>query len=97
MNEEKQRRNIRFLVNKYGKKNALALATIAREKKCTDREKVIAMYEKANGPLKMALKPSNAKLARKAATEAAATEAAAANGNKKAAPKKTASKRAVKK
>lgn len=67
MTENRVRRNIRFLVNKYGKKNALALATIARENQCTDREKIIAMFEKANGPLKMALKPSNAKLARKAA------------------------------
>ncbi len=67
MSEDRVRRNIRFLVNKYGKKNALALATLARENQCTDREKVIAMFEKTNGPLKMALKPSNAKLARKAA------------------------------
>ena len=67
MSEDRVRRNIRFLVNKYGKKNALALATLARENQCTDREKVIAMFEKANGPLKMALKPSKAKLARKAA------------------------------
>ncbi len=92
MNEARQRCNIRFLVNKYGKKNALALATIAREEKCTDREKVIAMFEKANGPLKMALKPSNAKLARKAAANAAP-----ATGKKKAASKKAASKRAIKK
>lgn len=67
MSEDRVRRNIRFLVNKYGKKNALALATLARENQCTDREKVIAMFEKASGPLKMALKPSKAKLARKAA------------------------------
>jgi hypothetical protein len=92
MNEDRQRCNIRFLVNKYGKKNALALATIAREKKCADREKVIAMYEKAHGPLKMALKPSNAKLARKAEANSAP-----ANEKKKSASKKVASKRAVKK
>lgn len=92
MTENKQRCNIRFLVNKYGKKNALALATIAREKKCADREKVIAMFEKANGPLKMAMKPSIAKLARKAAAGAPV-----AKGKKKAAPKKAAPKRAAKK
>ena len=86
MTEDKQRRNIRFLVNKYGKKNALALATIAREKQCTDREKVMAMFEKANGPLKMALRPSNAKLVRKAAASVSPDK-----GKKKAATKKAAS------
>lgn len=88
MTEDRKRRNIRFLVNKYGKKNALALATIARQKQCTDRDKVIAMFEKTNGPLKMALKPSNAKLARKAAASAAP----AAEKNKKPATKKAAKK-----
>ncbi len=92
MTESRQRCNIRFLVNKYGKKNALALATIAREKKCIDRDKVVAMFEKAHGPLRMALKPSNAKLARKAATSNAPAE-----GKKKSAPKNAASKRAIKK
>ena len=89
MNEERRRCNIRFLVNKYGKKNALALATIARENMCTDRDKVVEMYEKVHGPLKMALKPSNAKLARKAA--------AATTKEKKASPHKPATKRAIKK
>lgn len=83
MTDDRKRRNIRFLVNKYGKKNALALATIAREKQCVDREKVVAMFEKAHGPLKMALKPSNAKLARKAAANVAPVR-----GKKKAARKK---------
>lgn len=88
MNENKRRCNVRFLVNKYGKKNALALATIAREHMCVDRDKVVEIYEKAHGPLKMALKPSHAKLARKAA---------AANSKKKSAPQKPAAKRAIKK
>jgi hypothetical protein len=83
-----ERRNIRFLVNKYGKKNALELAKIARAKQCTDRETVIALYEKANGPLKMALKPSNAKLARKAVAGNDASKAKKAASKKKIAKKK---------
>ncbi len=91
MTEDKRRCNIRFLVNKYGKKNALALATIAREMKCTDREKVVAIYEKNHGPLKMALKPSKAQQARK---DAAST---VVKGKKKVVAKKPASKRVAKK
>ncbi len=63
--EEGKRRNIRFLVNKYGKKNAFALAKLAREKRIADREKVIALFEKSNGPLKLASKPRAAKTPKK--------------------------------
>ncbi len=48
-----QRRNVRFLVNKYGKKAALNLATLARENKVSDREQLHALYEKVYGPLKI--------------------------------------------
>ena len=89
MTGDRERCNIRFLVNKYGKKNALALATIARDNLCTDREKIIELYEKANGPLKMALRPSNAKLARKAA----AAKIPATKVKKKAASKAKAVKK----
>ncbi len=59
--EEGKRCSIRFLVNKYGKKPALALAKLAREKHLLDRSKVIALYEKTNGPLKISAKPSSAR------------------------------------
>jgi hypothetical protein len=48
-----KRRNVRFLVNKYGKKVALQLATIARKHQQADRERVYALYEKAHGKLKL--------------------------------------------
>ena len=82
--EEGKRRSIRFLVNKYGKKVALALAKLAREKQLLDRSKVIALHEKTNGPLKIsskqsaakqsATKQSDAKPAKKAALKVARTK-----------------------
>lgn len=53
LNSTGQRRNVRFLVNKYGKKAALALATMAREHKISDRDQVHSLYEKEHGPLKI--------------------------------------------
>ena len=63
--EDGKRRNIRFLINKYGKKAALTLAKIAREKRIAERDKVIALYEKTNGPLKIVTKAKPAKAAKK--------------------------------
>ena len=63
--EDGKRRNIRFLINKYGKKAALALAKIAREKRIAERDKVIALYEKTNGPLKIVSKAKAAKAVKK--------------------------------
>lgn len=71
--EEGKRHSIRFLINKYGKKSALALAKVAREKHLLDRNKVIALYEKSHGPLKISSKTSAAKqsAAKQAATKPA--------------------------
>lgn len=43
---EGERKKLSFAWQKYGKKVAWALACLAREKELTDREKVVALYEK---------------------------------------------------
>ena len=82
--DEGKRSSIRFLVSKYGKKVALGLAKLAREKRMLDRDKVIALYEKSNGPVKISSKQSAAKQS--------ATKQPAAKADKpaKKAPVKTA-------
>ncbi len=44
--EDGHRRNTRFSCNKYGKKIAFQLACIAREVMSSDREKVLAIYDR---------------------------------------------------
>jgi hypothetical protein len=107
LNPNGQRRNVRFLVNKYGKKTALTLATIARQNKISDREKVHELYEKSHGTLKIQSGKSTAKAepkskvnvkpakSAKAAEPAKATKTAKVTTSKKAAPKKAASKKAA--
>jgi hypothetical protein len=47
LDEDGRRRNIRFSCSKYGKKGAFELACIARDKKLADRDKVIALHNRA--------------------------------------------------
>lgn len=63
--EDGKRCNVRFLISKYGKKAAYTLAKIAREKKISDRDKLIAIYEKTHGPLKLTRKVRTSKAAKK--------------------------------
>ncbi len=46
IDEEGKRRKISFAWQRYGKKNAWALACLARERMLTDREKVLALHQK---------------------------------------------------
>lgn len=93
VDEDGKRRNIRFSINKYGKKAAFELACLCRQDRIRDRDSVIAAYEKKNGPLKKAGKSAAAKKAapKKAAAKKAPAKKAPA---KKAAPKKKAAKKA---
>ena len=52
-NEDGQRRNVRFAISKFGKKVAFELAKLAREMRTTDRDKVIAKYEKGGKKVKI--------------------------------------------
>lgn len=45
LDDDGRRKNVRFSCNKYGD-DAFELACLAREKKLTDREKVIALYSR---------------------------------------------------
>ncbi len=92
LGEGGQRRNVRFLVNKYGKKVALTLASLAREHKVSDREKVHAIYEKAHGPLKIQSTKPAAKTADKSPAKAK-DKAKPVTKSKKAAPKKATAKK----
>ena len=60
LGQDGKRRNVRFLISKYGKRVALTLASIARAQKIADRAKVHALYEKSHGKLKLPNKPSTA-------------------------------------
>ncbi|GAB5406986.1 MAG: hypothetical protein Aurels2KO_52170 [Aureliella sp.] len=93
VDEDAKRRNIRFSINKYGKKAAFELACLCRADRIRDRDAVIAAYEKKNGPLKKAKK--SAKKAAPAKKAPAKKKAAAkkAPAKKKAAPKKAAPKK----
>lgn len=53
LGDDGKRRNVRFLINRYGKKVALQLAALARKHQLSEREKVHALYEKSHGKLKI--------------------------------------------
>jgi hypothetical protein len=59
--EKGERRKISFSVQKYGKRKALALAVIAREKGLKDREKVEQIFERSAGSTKKKAKKKSAK------------------------------------
>lgn len=87
VDDEGKRRNIRFSINKYGKKAAFELACICRANRLRDRSKVEALHEKSSGK-KMPAPKGGGKSSKKAATK---------SSKKKAAPKKKAAKKVAKK
>ncbi len=91
-----QRQNARFSVSRWGKKVALELAKLAREKKIADRDQIIALYEQQHGPIKeKKVRRRNAASPKKAAAKTGAKKALAKKTTKKAAKKTT--KKAAKK
>ena len=86
-NDEGKRKKISFSVEKYGKRKALELATIAREKGLTDRAKVEKLYESRFG------KKSKKKAAKKTSKKKPAKKVAQKKINKKKVAKKTSSKK----
>lgn len=46
IDEQGARKKLSFAWNRYGKKNAWALACLARDHGCTDRDKVLAMFQR---------------------------------------------------
>ncbi|RMF43813.1 MAG: pathogenesis-related transcriptional factor and ERF protein [Planctomycetota bacterium] len=94
-----QRQNARFSVSRWGKKVALELAKLAREKKIADRDKIIQLYEQEHGPIKeKKVARRNAAGTKKAAAKKTTKKAAAKKKTaKKAAAKKTVKKAAKKK
>jgi hypothetical protein len=84
LDSDGRRRNMRFSVNKYGKKGAFDLAVIARDNRVESRDEAVALLEKNKGSGKAAPKSAG-----KAATKA--SPKAAAKGTKKA--KKAAKKK----
>ena len=82
--DDGQRRKISFSVEKYGKRKAMELAVIAREKGITDRAKVEKLYETRAGK-KSKKKTAKKKPAKKVAAKKKVTK-------KKSAKKKTSKK-----
>lgn len=82
------RQKISFSWKKHGKAVALELATIARDKQLTDREQVLALYEKIK-----AKKPAAGKAGKKKVAPAKAKPAKKATVSLTAKPKPTATKK----
>jgi hypothetical protein len=68
LDENGRRRNMRFSVNKYGKKGAFDLAVIARDSRVESREAAVAMLEKQKGSKKAKPKEAKPKAAKAAKT-----------------------------
>jgi hypothetical protein len=65
-NEDGSRGKINFAWTKYGKNNAMELAKLARKHRSTDREKIVALFERRKSRAKAAVKPkANVKKAKK--------------------------------
>lgn len=90
--QQGQRQKISFSIQKYGKKDALELATIARENETTDRERILELYASGSGKKKTKKKAAKKKVAKK--TKAASKKKPKAT--KKASKKKVTKKRATK-
>lgn len=69
VDDEGKRRNIRFSINKYGKRGAFEMACICRQERLRDRNKVIAIHKQRKSAKKTA---STKKAKSKAATRSAA-------------------------
>jgi len=79
------RKKINFSWNRYGKKDAFTLACLAREKELTDRDKVVAIWEKTK------LKAKAAKIAApKAKAKATTAKPVEVKASKAAKPSKAA-------
>lgn len=95
LSDEGKRQKLGFSCNKYGD-DAFALACIAREKKLTDRKKVLAIFEKKGAP-KAALEALAKKSSKRVSKKATAKKATSAKVASKPVKKKTAKKTARKK
>ena len=98
-NDDGRRQNVRFAISKFGKKVAFELACLAREMRTTDRDKVIAKYEKGGKKvnIKSAKKATKAAPKKKVAPKKKAPKKAAKKVVKKAAAKKKPAKKKAKK
>lgn len=86
--EDGQRQKLSFAWTRYGKKKAWELACLARENQMTNRDEVLALYDRgAKTKVKTTTKPATkAKPAAKAKLEAKAKSSATTKSIKKTAP-----------
>lgn len=88
VDEDKRRRKIAFSISKHGKKGALELAVLARKKRLTDREKLIALYEKQKASGKEGKTSAAATKTSATKTSASKTSASKISASKTSAKKK---------
>lgn len=90
VNEAGKRKKISFAWNRYGQNMAWDLAVLARQKELTDREKVVAMFERRQGKKTKQSKKATKRLAKRPVGRKKVSK-------KKPAKKPNAKKRLVKK